>query len=171
MTNENEPLPYYRWYVRHYRASRRVQRLGYVERGLYRELLDECWMTGAIPDDPVKLAEVCDCPLGVMSEAWVILKPFFTPVAGLDGVFMVNDRLDDERTHADKLRATRALAGRKGGIAKQTLANAKQMPYSSSIAEQSSSHAESGLAPSGATASGVCLTCGGRHGIHAPGCG
>jgi uncharacterized protein YdaU (DUF1376 family) len=169
MASENLPLPYYRWYVRDYRASRRVQRLTYVERGLYRELLDECWLRGAIPDDPAKLAEVCGCPLGVMSEAWLNLKNLFEPVTGLDGVFVYNSRLDEERTESDKLRAVRALAGRKGGIAKHRLAFGKQVPYSSSRAEQSSSMEPAPLALEGAA--WLCPDCGSKwEGIHKPGC-
>ena len=43
MHDANLPLPYYRWYVTDYRASRNANRLSCTERGLYRELLDECF--------------------------------------------------------------------------------------------------------------------------------
>lgn len=46
--NPFEALPYYRWHWRDYRANRKVQRMTYIERGLYRELLDECWAEGFI---------------------------------------------------------------------------------------------------------------------------
>jgi hypothetical protein len=63
-----EALPYYRWHWRDYRANRKVQRMTYVERGLYRELLDECWAEGFISDDLGALAEVCGCPRDVLAR-------------------------------------------------------------------------------------------------------
>ena len=143
MANLNEPLPYYRWYWRDWRASRKVQRMTHVERGLYRELLDECWQRGAIPEDMSHLAEICDCPLDVMEAAWPKIKACLTVEDGM----VWSERLESERTEADSVRVKRAHAGKLGGIAKASkdkhiVANAskgKQVPYSSSRAEQSSS--------------------------------
>ncbi len=136
-------LPYYRWYVADFRASRAVQRLDYIQRGLYRELLDECWVEGAIPDDIEKLADICGCPIGVMAEAWPAIRQRFAPLSGLDGAYLTKPRLESERTEMDKLRTVRALAGAKGGKAKakpskskQTEANEQQLR---AVAEQSSS--------------------------------
>jgi len=142
MAERNKPLPYLRWYVTDYRASRRVQRLSWQERGIYRELLDECWVEGSIPDDPEKLAEIADCPRGVMAEAWPNIRPLFKPIDGLDGMYMTSPRLEAERSDDDAFRVKRANAGRKGGLAKAS--NAKQTLASSSEqfrAEQSSSGA------------------------------
>ena len=136
---KDEPLAYYRWYWRDWRASRTVQRMTISERGIYRELLDECWQRGAIPDDMEKLAEICSCSLPEIAAAWPTIRKCFESIDGLDGIYMTNARLELERTEQDSKRAQLARAGRKGGIAKSRLANAKQMPYSSSIAEQSSS--------------------------------
>ena len=41
MGKNTEPLPYFKWLWRDWRANRKVQRLDYVARGLYRDLLDE----------------------------------------------------------------------------------------------------------------------------------
>ncbi len=112
-------LPYYRFWVDVYRGSRPVQRMTYIERGLYRELLDECWLEGAIPDDLNKLAEICDCPLGAMAEAWPKLKPRFSLARdGMDGMFVTHPRLESERTDLDKMRVQKRLAGQSGGKAK-----------------------------------------------------
>ena len=46
----------------------------YVERGLYRELLDECWAEGFIPTEMQDLADICDCPVDVMRDAWPRLE-------------------------------------------------------------------------------------------------
>ena len=144
-----EPLKYYPWHWRDFRASRKVQRMNYIERGLYRELLDECWAVGFIPNDLDELADICGCPKQVLADAWQVLSKCFIE---RDGV-LINDKLDSLRTDTDKLRATRAAAGRAGALAKadkqanakQVLANAQQVPYrrgEESKAEQKQSRAE-----------------------------
>lgn len=136
--SDKRALPYYRWYVSDYRATRAVQRMDYVTRGLYRELLDECWVEGAIPDDPEKLADICGCPIGVMAEAWKVLRERFTPLNGLEGVYLTSKRLEVERTDSDKLRAVRALAGRKGGKSKANPSKPKQTEANGTAVKSSS---------------------------------
>ena len=149
-------LPYYRWYVADYRASRAVQRMTYIERGLYRTLIDECWVEGAIPDDIEQLADICDCPRSVMAKYWPTLRPRFTALEGSEGGYLTKPRLEIERTEMDKLRTVRALAGQKGGQApskpKQSQANASKAKQTQANdtavkavkAEQSSSSSKSG---------------------------
>lgn len=119
------PLPYYRWHWQDYRANRTVQRMSYIERGLYRELLDECWAEGFIVDDIKTMAEICACPVDVMASAWQALSKCFAP-AGEN--ILVNPRMDRERTEKDQERATRAIVGKTGGLAKarNLLASASQ---------------------------------------------
>ncbi len=105
--------------------------MSYIEKGLYRELLDECWAEGFIPSDLEKLADICGCPVEVMANAWQVLSKCFVDD---NGVF-INERLEKERTELDKIRVKRSLAGSKGGHAKllnenESEANAKQMPAS-----------------------------------------
>ena len=95
---KDEPLAYYRWYWRDWRASRKVQRMTISERGVYRELLDECWQRGAIPDDMEKLAEICGCSLPEIAAAWPTVRKCFEPIEGLDGMFLTSQRLELERT-------------------------------------------------------------------------
>jgi uncharacterized protein YdaU (DUF1376 family) len=135
-----EPLPYYRWHWRDFRASRKVQRMSYIERGLYRELLDECWAVGYIPNDLAELADICGCPEQVLADAWQMLSKCFVE---RDGV-LINEKLDSVRTETDKTRATRAAAGRAGALAKvKSLANAKQMPASAQQVPYSNSNSNS----------------------------
>lgn len=44
-----QPLPWYPWRPVQWQASRKVQRMTWAERGLYRELMDECWLKGSVP--------------------------------------------------------------------------------------------------------------------------
>jgi uncharacterized protein YdaU (DUF1376 family) len=159
-----EPLPYYEWYWRDYRSNRAVQRLGYIARGLYRELLDECWAKGFIPSDTDALADICGCPKSVMKAQWKHLAQFFVRVSENT---LINQRMENERTVTDRLRAERARVGRLGAERRwQTMATdgKSQQPValdgtllsssSSSSSEQSksSSNAADGAAsPSGAS--------------------
>lgn len=133
-----EALPYYKWFWQKWRASREVQRMGYVARGLYRELLDEQWDKGGIPDDVNRLAAICDCPIDVMQAEWPKVAPSF-PIRkkGL----LVNGVLESMRTQHDQLRVDKSIAGKMGALAKLNIINAnvadaskcqasaKQVPY------------------------------------------
>lgn len=109
-----KPLPYYRWFWQDFRANRKVQRMTYIERGLYRELLDECWAEGGFPDDIDEMAEICGCPSDVMASAWQVLGSCFVLVEGQ----WHNEKMDSVRTEKDKERVIKQGAGRKGGAHK-----------------------------------------------------
>ena len=140
MSNLLEPLPYFKWLWRDWRANRRVQKLNYVARGLYRELLDEQWSDGSIPNDLAELADICDCPVEVMEEHWQKLSQFFQST---ENGRLINDKLEQQRTSEDSKRAALARNGRKGAVAK-----AKQLPAiddNCHIAEQSRAIAEQSI--------------------------
>jgi len=162
----DKPLPYYRWYVQDYRGSRNVQRLPWQARGIYRELLDEAWDKGSIPDDVAALAVIADCPEAVMAQEWPAIRRLFTE----DGEGrMYSPRLDLERTAADRERIARVEAGRKGGLAKASNARAAPSSGSGPLASSSSSSKEQSKSsstyappaarPSGAASVGVCPEC------------
>src|SRR5690242_18166605 len=101
-----EPLPYYRWYWRDFRASRAVQDMSWQARGLYRELLDECWVTGSIPNgtDPdthATLARICGTSPDIIATWWVQLRPHFRK----RGRRLINPRIEHERKCAAELHA------------------------------------------------------------------
>lgn len=131
-------LPYYKWFWQDWRANRKVQRMSYVERGLYRELLDECWVEGSIPNNISELADICGCPEDVMADAWQVLESCFELLH--DGT-LINEKLHSLRTAKDAERAQKALNGKKGGIAKsikiqEDVASAKQVPSKCHIEEK-----------------------------------
>lgn len=143
MPGRLEPLGYYKWHWQTWRANRRVQRMSYIERGLYRELLDECWSEGFIPDDIERLADICGCPVEVMANAWQMLSKCF---ANAGNGFLYNERLEQERTDMDRTRANRARAGAAGGRAKASngaVSDANcQANASNGLANASKSHIE-----------------------------
>ncbi len=139
MADELRALHYYKWHWQDWRANRSVQRMSYIEKGIYRELLDECWAEGFIPDDLEHMADIVGCPLEVMADAWQVLSKCFVDIGGGR---LVNERLNAERTAKDKERIDRALAGSKGGKAKSlnektNEASAKQVPSTCHIGEES----------------------------------
>jgi len=141
---ELRPLPYYKWFWQDWRANRKAQRMSYIERGLYRELLDECWVEGFIPNDISILAEICGCPNDVMANAWQVLESCFELV---DDKY-INKKMESMRTEKDSERLAKSLSGKKGGdskslkskpkksSAKQVLASAKQVLASPNIEEK-----------------------------------
>lgn len=181
-------MPYYPWFVKDFRANRKVQRMNYIERGLYRELLDECWEEGVIPDDPLKLAEICNCPPGVMVEAWPKIRPCFTATEGLDGMLIQNDKLESIRDFVEAKRDLKSLAGKASAMARANIRSTSVNRRSTSVdscqqtkqnkanknkAVRSDERSGAGEAISilGMLASGPCQWCGVAPGTpHLPDC-
>lgn len=110
-----DPLPYFKWLWRDWRANRKVQRMHYIARGLYRELLDEQWSEGSIPDNVQELADICGCPLSVMELYWPEIEEFFEES---EDDRLINPKLEKQRTDQDTKRVNQARAGRIGAFAK-----------------------------------------------------
>lgn len=102
--------------------------MGYIAKGLYRELLDEAWIEGSLPADMQSLAEICGCPVEVLIQAWPEVAPCFEEHEGR----LFNAKLENQRTEKDAERVKKANAGRSGAIAKMALANARQPQASAS---------------------------------------
>lgn len=147
-----ESLPYFKWYWRDWRSNRRVQRMHYIARGFYRELLDEQWSEGSLPNDMHELADICGCPIAVMQEYWPEIEPCFSETE--DGR-LVNEKMENQRTENDAKRVKQADAGRRGGKTKllnikakvanvqQSLPLPEQMPYSRAEQEHTQEHEQS----------------------------
>jgi uncharacterized protein YdaU (DUF1376 family) len=88
--------------------------MNYVQRGLYRDLLDEQWEKGSVSGDIEDMADICGCPIEVMASAWPVLIKCFDEV---DGRF-INATLEEQRTAKDAERLRRSESGRLGGMKK-----------------------------------------------------
>jgi uncharacterized protein YdaU (DUF1376 family) len=120
-----DALPWYKWHWNDYRANRKVQRMSWQAKGLYRELLDEFWSEGPLPNDPASLADICGCTLQEFSDFWPQISPCWKVVDGL----LVNEKMEKQRTQKDLHRVKMADAGRSGAKAKIDSANAgKSLP-------------------------------------------
>lgn len=164
--SRQKSLPYMRWYVTDYRASRNANRLTWQERGIYRELLDECWVEGSIPDDVAQLADIARCPLDIMEAAWPQIRALFTA----SGEDLVSRRLEIERSADDAERVRKAMAGRKGGLAK---ASSARPPLAGACGGQASSseqleQSKAVQALAGATSCADCHYPSGDHALTCP---
>lgn len=125
MAERLDPLSYYPWMWRDWRLSRRVQRMHYVARGFYRELLDEQFAEGFIPDEVVLVAEICGAPLKVMKEHWPAVREFFVEVSPGK---LVNEKLEHKRTEIDAKRAIQSIAGKKSAQARLNIRSTDDQP-------------------------------------------
>lgn len=57
------PLTWYKWKPLQWGSNRRIQKLNLAERGLLRELMDEAWTKGSIPEAPEAIADLLDMDL------------------------------------------------------------------------------------------------------------
>jgi uncharacterized protein YdaU (DUF1376 family) len=130
------PLPYYRFYLYAYRNSPKVQAMGYVERGFYRELLDECWDKGFIPDNIADLAKICGCPKSRLARAWPTLSKCF--ISSKYPGKLTNHRMMKEILATSCKLEKRRKAGSQGGL--QKAENARIREANANKFEANASH-------------------------------
>jgi len=118
-----DALPYYKWYWIDYRANRKVQRMSWQARGLYRELLDEFWSEGTLPNDTHVLADICGCDHTTFMLHWPQIEGCWEETQ--DG--LINAKMDAQRTEVDSSRVAKAKAGAKGGKTSNSFTRGKQV--------------------------------------------
>lgn len=179
------PLGWYRWHINEYRASRNAGALPWEARAIMRELLDEIWLEGSIPDDLYQLAAIARVPIEVVAKHWERLRVMFVPIPGLDGMLLTNRRIEVERTEGDRRRVRSAHSGRMGGLAKASKKDANPQtsleltplgrtePLSDLGREEVEREKRRGGPPPAILegSGGIpCPWCGGFFGAHRPGC-
>jgi hypothetical protein len=120
----SDAFQWYPWYPKDYRASRAVQRMSYVERGLYRELLDEVSIEGFIPSAIDELADICGTPVEIMLDAWPrLMRSFYEIEPGK----LSNARMDEVLVGREEHRIKSSLGG-KNSAAVRALKRASSTP-------------------------------------------
>jgi uncharacterized protein YdaU (DUF1376 family) len=119
------PLVSYPWYVADWRNSETRARLTLAERGLFRELIDQCAMEGSIPDDARMLARICGCSLKDINRLLRNLRDQFVQ----DGDRLINPKAAEVRQRVIGFHEARKTAGTAG--ARKRWAKAEQLPVSS----------------------------------------
>jgi hypothetical protein len=77
-------LHYFEWRLTAWALSETRDRLNAAGRGIYRELLDQCYGQGRFPDDPEWICRRCACSLEEYQTAWNFIKKHF-PVSKTAG--------------------------------------------------------------------------------------
>lgn len=67
----------YMWSVPDWRTDEMYMMLDNREKGVFRELLDECWVTGSIPSDPQVLARIVREPPEYFDQVWTKIQHKF----------------------------------------------------------------------------------------------
>lgn len=138
------------WFPRDFHAATRGW--SFMERAIYRELLDAQWDMGVLPEAIEKLAKIVAISEEEFSSCWPVVKPKFTKCAG--GIR--NAKLEQHRKKSLKIRKLRAQLGSKGGKAK-AVANAEAKAKGKAVAKSYYSASASSLRediPVGAAPSG-----------------
>ena len=108
------PMPWYRWYASRWRLDRLYQKLNLAEKGLLRELLDECYLEDSFPADPAVLAELIGGDCGAIKEMLPRVLPWFKPAENGQYSSPVIEEAVIEQNEYRQRQANRRL-GLKGG--------------------------------------------------------
>ena len=109
----NRDLPMMPWYPDQFAAS--TSTWTWLERGLYRTLLDLQWQTNVLPADEKRLARACGIDVRTFRKLWETVRGKFQTV---EGGGLQNFRLEEHRRACAELKRARTEAGRAGGLAK-----------------------------------------------------
>lgn len=128
--------PFMQFYVADYLGD--TQHLTTEQHGAYLLLLMAMWRTeGRLPNDAGKLARIARVGL----RRWHIVAQEVMPFFEINGDFITQKRLVEERKKAVSISEKRSASGKLGGRAKSLknndtdMANAKQLPKHSQISE------------------------------------
>lgn len=111
MPQDKRDLPMLPWFPKDFYTS--TAGWTFVERSLYRVLLDHQWMLGKLPDDRSRLARIADMPQDQFDEAWTQVGQKFEQAH--DGLY--NDRLEHHREESHRLADAKSSAARAAGLA------------------------------------------------------
>lgn len=137
-----EKSPAYQWYVKDWRSSAATMRMSMSQRGVYREMLDQQWEDGSLPDDAQGVADLIatsDGQVAEVLEAWPVVRRKF--VSREDGTIL-NARLEqarrawrrfrNEKVKAGKSRAAQGIRDEKGRLQSVTSTSPADVQHESS---------------------------------------
>lgn len=95
----------YMWSVPDWRTDEMYIELDNREQGIYRNLLDECFLAGSITSDPVILARFVREPLDYFNGVWAKIQKKFRPLH--NGERLTNPRMNIDRRRLQTIRKNR----------------------------------------------------------------
>lgn len=129
----------YMWSVPDWRTDEMHTDLDNREQGIFRNLIDECWVRGSISSDTESLAKFSQEPHEYFLLAWAKMKGKFSPISG--GSRLINPRLEEDRARlmrTDKFTVKRA---KKAAKTRWDKVRAAKELHAGSIAQASNKHA------------------------------
>ncbi len=105
----------YPWYIADWRNSETRLGLSLAGKGLYRELLDYCYLMGSFPADESKIKSISNSDGHDFARAWKQVRPLFTLISNQDGERFVHPKVNEVRSRLDSYDEQRKEAGRKSG--------------------------------------------------------
>lgn len=127
---------------------RKTMHLTRDQHGAYMLLLMACWDRGGrLPNDPGQLAGIARATLA----EWRKLSPVILPFFEVEGAFLTQGRVLEEREKAQRISEARRDAGRQGGRPKKQTGNAGESTEQANAfanREQTETHARVRSSPS-----------------------
>lgn len=105
----------YMWSVDDWRHDELWEILDNREKGIYRELIDQCFIAGSISSDTVILARFVHEPIEYFQVLWEKIRSKFVAANHPDR--LTSRRLERDRDRLNRIRARRSKAGKTGGKA------------------------------------------------------
>src|SRR5436190_2785442 len=105
------------WSVTDWRSDEMFLQLDNREQGIYRNLIDECWMRGFISSDLTTLAQISREPVEYFTGLWAKISYKFHPVES--GHRLIHPRLEEDRTRLKGIRRSRARSAAEGNAEKR----------------------------------------------------
>lgn len=115
-----EDLTFYDWSVSRWVTSDAHDELDALGRGIYREMLDYCYVQGSVSADPVVLSRRCACTRQELIERWETIERYF--YRSEDGKLR-NRHADAFRSEYTDFIEVRRANGRRGGRPKKPIEN------------------------------------------------
>src|ERR1035437_5906376 len=105
----------YPWYIADWRTSETRLSLNLAERGLYRELLDYCYLEGSLPEDRDRIKLISGADGHDFARAWNKVRSLFELVSTPNGNRFVHPKVNDVRAKLFTYHEQKKHAGVKSG--------------------------------------------------------
>ena len=102
---------------------------GLEERGLYRELLDFCYVERSLPTDERSLARIANCSDDEFERAWPRVKILFNEANGR----LIHHKVDEVLVKLDGYAEQKRQAGRLSGESRRNKTNVRSSPVQFSL--------------------------------------
>lgn len=101
----------YPWYIADWRESETRISLSLAERGLYRELLDYCYLEGSLPKDQTRLSRLAGCSPKEFAQSWGSVSKLFDE----DGDRLTHRKVNEVKAKVLKYHEQKKHAGAASG--------------------------------------------------------